>query len=406
MLAALLVPLGLPAGQAAPPDSTRIPTLLVPSHPDSAPPESEPAPLLMPGRAGSDSLDRDPAARARQHFAMARAYEESSPGAAIVSYRTALRLDPGIPEAHYRAGLLFMTRSQYAEAAKHFAAELQNQPDHADATRELGIALARQGDHAQAIPVLERLIGRHPRDGRNWHAAGFAYLVAKRSRDAEAALRRAIELPPPSAEEHRDLGAVLAQAGRPREARIQYRRALILSPRDAGTWINLANLERRAGRFDDALAAYRRAEQSDSTATLAYQGQVEMLRERERLAEAGDVYRRWVRAAPAEHVARIDAIRLFEGLGRGDIALELARDGVRRAGDQGEPWLIYGMALAKEGRLRSALEQLRQAESTFGSDHSGRERAAKVIAALRAAAPDSLRELFRADSAAHSTRQP
>jgi tetratricopeptide (TPR) repeat protein len=394
-----------PAAAAA--DSVSEPTLFVPGRPDSSPPESEPAPLLIPGRPSPpDSLIRDRFVRAEEQFRLGLSMEKSSPGVAITAFRNALRLNPAIAEAHYRAGRLFMTRAQYGEAAKHFEAEIERRPAHEDATRQLGIALAHLGNPQRAVEVLERLLTRRRRDGATWHALGFAYGVAGRDRDAIAALRRAIALPPASAEEHRDLGALLAKTDRPREARTEYRRALGLAPGDAGTWFNIGNLDRRLGRPDDALLAYRRASSADSAFGAAYQAEIDLLRAQGRIAEAGEVYRRWLRNLPADHTVRLDAVSFFQGVGRHDVALEIARDGVREAGKAGEPHMIYGMALARHGDLREALRELRAAEAAFAGRAADRQRALQLIAALHAAAPDSLREVFRADSLDHATRQP
>src|SRR5215475_6891048 len=132
---------------------------------------------MDPGRANPvDSTVADRKTRAHQVFQQALGYErDHHPGAAIVSYRTALRLDPTIRDANYRMGLLFNTRSQWAESRKCFAAELELHPDHADAARELALSMARTGDAPEAVTRLLVLSKKSPRDGRIWHALGFAY---------------------------------------------------------------------------------------------------------------------------------------------------------------------------------------------------------------------------------------
>jgi len=397
-------PRSVDAGSAAAAETARtIPSLLVPARPDSAPPESAPAPFITPGHfEASDSALVSSAAAAREQYRIGRALERSQPGAAVVAYRNALRIDPDIRDAAYRAGLLMAGVGSNADAAKMFAAEIAHHPDHLDAERELGIAQTRTGQYPEAIGRLESLTRRQPRVDQNWQALGFAYASAGRPKDAEAAIRRAVELPPERGEEHRDLGAVIASQGRDGEARAEYRRAGVLSPRDPSVWINLGNLERRAGRPDSALVDYRRAEACDSSLGLALAAQIEVLRESGRLAEASEVYRRRLARVPADHAARLEAIRLQTEMGRPDLALELAREGVRDAGDQGTSWEIYGMTLAGQGRHREALAQLRRAEQKFRDRPADAERVRGLIRSLRASAPDSLRGVFAADSAAHA----
>jgi Flp pilus assembly protein TadD len=385
--------------RAAPPAEPGA-TLLVPARQDSAPPESAPAPLLIPGRPSpGDTTARSAARRARDAYLMGQQLErQGAPGAAIVSYRNAVMFDPTIPDANFRMAMLFLTRDQVGEAAKCLAAEVEHHPENDDAIRQLGLCLARMGDAPRAVQHLERLARRRPNDGANWQALGFAYLAARRPREAEASLRRALRLPPTTVEELRDLGAALGALGRDGEARVQYRRALALEPCDPSSWVNLGNLERRGGRRDSALTHYRRAEACDSGFALALQGQVQLLREQKRDGEAADAYRRWLRRHPDHHGARLEAVRLLDALGRGDEALAVATEGTRQPVDSGQPHVILGMVLRGRGDIRGALTELRRAEKLFRGSATEHERVRRTIAAMRAGAPDSLRAMFVADS--------
>jgi tetratricopeptide (TPR) repeat protein len=389
-----------------PPPSGRGATPPVSVQPDSVPPESEPAPLLIPGRPSpGDSSVRNLPQRARDAYALGRQLELGGAlAAAIASYRNAVRFDPAIPDANFRMGMLFLLRDQVGEAAKCLAAEVEHHPENDDAIRQLGMCLARLGDTGRAIQHLERLARRRPKDGANWHAVGFAYLAARRPRDAETALRRAIRLPPPTAAERRDLGTALVALGRDAEARKQFRLALELDPGDPPSWVNLGNLERRAGRADTALAYYRHAEAADSGLALALQAQVQLLRDMKRDDEAADAYRRWLDRHPDHHGARLEAVRLLDAIGREDEALALAREGTQRAADAGQPHVILGMVLRGRGDTRGALAELRRAETLFRGKSDEQERVRTIMAALRASASDSLRALFAADSVAAAGR--
>lgn len=405
LLAGSIAP-GAPASAAAPaagaaPDTTRrAPALLVPARPDSAPPESAPAPLLIPGRpAPPDSSTLTRAQRARESYRLGRQLEAAgSHGPAIISYRNAVRFDPTIPDANYRMAMLFLTRDQVGEAIKCLLGELSRHPENVDASRHLGLCFARMGDSTRAIDHLDRLSRAHPADGAVWHALGSVYLMSNRPRQAEAALRKALRLEPTTAEELRDMGAVMAALGRTSEARIHYRRALQISPADAPTWFNLGNLERRASRPDSALALYHHAEASDSAFVPGLEAQIQVLRERRRDREAIEVYRRWLRQHPDHHGARIEAVRMLDEGGREDEALALAREGTEQVKNSGHPWLILGMVLRGRGDTRGAVAALRQAEVLFKDDARERDRATSTIAALRGSASDSLRALFAADS--------
>lgn len=365
---------------------------------------SEPAPLIVPGRPAARDSVVTREARALEKARQGAGFERQGQfGPAIMAYRNALDLDPSLRDVHYRMGKLFLAREQLPEAARQFAAELERHPDHFDSHRELGLALARLGDSTRAIARLEQLTRTVPNVDRNWGALGFAYSMSGRMEDAERALRRAIELPPDRAEEQRDLGVLLAATGREPEARAAYQRALALDRQDPTVWFNLGNLERRSSRREEALAAYRGSEAADSAFRPAMDGQVAVLVELGRQAEAGEVYRRWLKRKPDDHTARLAAVQHFASIDREDVALELARDGVRRHPDSPDAHLILGLTRAASGETRAALQSLQAAEAGFRNAASRRQ-VRDVIAALSREAPDSLRALFVEDSLARAAR--
>jgi tetratricopeptide (TPR) repeat protein len=397
LLAALLAPGRVPVTRADVP-----PLLLPPKRDTTSRIESEPAPLLLPGRPGpAEGESRSKATRAREQYVIARALEEQTAfAAAITAYRNALELDPKLRDAHFRVGRLFVRAGQHAAAVSEFAAEVSLDPANTPAARELGLALANAGDTASAIRQLELLTRRAARDTASWKALGYAYGVARRNADAERALRRATALAPGDAGAWRDLGVMVALNGRANEARQAYARAARLDPRDGATWLNLGNLESREGRWPAALAAYREAEARDSTLLAACAGQVNALQRLGRDDELGAVYRRWLAVRPDAPETRIEAIRHFSARGRNDVALELARDGVRANPRSGEAHLALGMALDLSGDTAGMLAELRRAGELLREPEQ-RQRLAASIAARRARAPDSLRAIYAADSVAH-----
>ncbi len=296
-------------------------------------------------------------------------------------------------------GHVFEAIGQYHEAAKCYAAEYGLDRSNREIGRLLGLSQARSGEGDKAILTLESITRRWPNDGASWQALGFAYMALRKVPQAEVALRRAVALGPDLSSEHRDLGALLASRGRNADARAEYRKAIALDPRDATAWVNLANLDRRAGNAEEALRGYDEALRRDSTFGLAWQGRIGALLETHRDADAGVAYRRWVDAVPGDLDARLEAVRWFDGQGRRDIALELARDGVRKNPNAADAHMVLGMALESSGNTRGALAELHRAEA-MSADRASKTRVQQLIAALRASAPDSLRALFEADSAA------
>ena len=80
-----------------------------------------------------------------------------------------------------------------------------------------------------AIERLQRTVGCSP-DGQTLGEVGQMWLMLRRPRDAEPALRRAIELEPDVASHHNNLGAALKRSGQLEAAGACFRRAIELDP--------------------------------------------------------------------------------------------------------------------------------------------------------------------------------
>jgi len=88
---------------------------------------------------------------------------------------------------------------------------------------------------------------------------GLALSSLKRHEEAEAHLRRSIDLKGDEPKSHADLGELLHNMGRRQEAEAEYLRALELDPANSIVIINLGTLLRDSGRFTEASDLYRRA---------------------------------------------------------------------------------------------------------------------------------------------------
>lgn len=373
-----------------------------------------PVPLLLQAPAAGDSAPggatprgaapapADTAARRRARELYGRGIlleQQAAYSAAIVSYTNAARMDPTLRGPSFRIGQLYASRRQWDPAARAFREEMRRDPNHRPAAREFALMLVELGDTTRAVRMLEGLTRRAPADPTVWRALGFAHERRGDHRAAEKALRGAVALDAKYALAWRDLGVVLAAQDRTREARDAYRRAIAAAPRDVGAIVNLANLESGAGAHARALELYRSAEKLDSLQGYAYQGQVRELVALGREADAGDVWRRWVAVTPQDLEVRESAARHFLRQRRPDVAVAIARDGVRAAPDASGTWWLLGEMHAQMGDTLSAISTLHEARDRAQAPRE-RDRVEASLATLRAAASESLRTRFAEDSTA------
>ncbi len=137
-------------------------------------------------------------------------------------FRAAVQADPKLPEVHFGLGYLLWKKSQFADAAAQFAAELTNDPGQTQALAYLGNSYLQIGDYDKA----------------------------------EGALVQAAAHTPPMAMAHRDLGVLYAKTGRNDAAVKELEKAIALDSKDATTHFQLARAYRALGRGDDAKAEF------------------------------------------------------------------------------------------------------------------------------------------------------
>jgi Tfp pilus assembly protein PilF len=145
-------------------------------------------------------------------------------------YRDAIRLNPDLPELHYKHGNLLTNQGQAAKAEKEYREALRIKPDFPEAHYNLGNVLRRQGK-------LE---------------------------EAEKEFREAIRIKPHFPDAHYNLGVLLHEQGKVAEAEAEYDMVLRLKPDYAEALANLGLRLRDQGRFHEALAELRRGHELGS----------------------------------------------------------------------------------------------------------------------------------------------
>lgn len=110
-----------------------------------------------------------------------------------------------------------------------------------------------------AIEAQQKLAAERPDDPTVQNDLGNLLQLAKRSEEAEAAYRRAIELDASRASFHFNLGLVLEKRGDRREAMKLYKTAVELDPRHAWAHYQIGSLLEKSGRKEAATRSYARA---------------------------------------------------------------------------------------------------------------------------------------------------
>jgi tetratricopeptide (TPR) repeat protein len=159
------------------------------------------------------------ASNASVHLLMGQVHaQQKDYSNALSELKTALQLDPRLPEAHYYAGLVYLHQSEFESAAQEFRAELQIQPTHALTTYHLAYALLAEGHPEQAEPLLRDVIKALPSYESAHFELGRTLLLQGDAAGAIESLETARKLVPDHDATYFQLSQAYRRAGRTQEA--------------------------------------------------------------------------------------------------------------------------------------------------------------------------------------------
>jgi tetratricopeptide (TPR) repeat protein len=115
--------------------------------------------------AGTQSCWAQQTDEVQQHFLAARKDQDAGAySIAITEYRTVLRLNPSLPEAHVNLGLLYFACNRYEESEHELRIADKLRPNMAGVSLWLGVDRLKQNDPKIALIYLERAIRLNPND--------------------------------------------------------------------------------------------------------------------------------------------------------------------------------------------------------------------------------------------------
>ena len=150
----------------------------------------------------------------------------------LAALQTAVELDPENPQYRNALGVVQLQLRRWPEAQAAFEKATELDPTYAEAYHNLGLVMAAQDRLDLAIASYRKALTfpTYPSPELAYHNLGQAYLLQGKLREAEEALRQAIQLEGNNQFSHYLLGVILAEAGRKQEARAAFIVARDLDP--------------------------------------------------------------------------------------------------------------------------------------------------------------------------------
>jgi len=177
---------------------------------------------------------------------------------AIAEYEKLAQLKPNDVETHLLLGQLYGVDHDSTKAEAQFKAAQKIDADSEDVVLNLARLYSDQGDMQRSVEVLSG-VPVDDRTARVEVALAADYDQLKKSKDAIAAYRRAMDLNPDNLDIERGLANALLNAGQLDESQKLFTQIVTAEPQDAQSQIHLSEIQRQQGHYDEALATLEKA---------------------------------------------------------------------------------------------------------------------------------------------------
>jgi tetratricopeptide (TPR) repeat protein len=286
---------------------------------------------------------------------------------ALARFREAIRLDPGLADAHLHLGLALERREQTAEALAAYQEALRLRPDLIEARYGIASVCAKLGDLDGAIAMLEHVVRTLPQLAEAHYNLGlnlwnrYKTTTGLKHNDdltrAVSELEIAVRLDPRQARFHLAFGQLLAERQELARAVEEVRIAAAQTNDDPEYTYNLALVLRQNGELDVAEARLRDALRKRPEHALARRSLGLVLRQKGDLEGAAAELRLAIRALPADAQGH-------QLLGGVLLKLDQSSEGIRelREAIRLDPTLVearvgLAQALARSGATDEARQQ-------------------------------------------------
>lgn len=176
---------------------------------------------------------------------------------AIEAFERARELDPEHPLPHYNVARAYAAAGRLRDAEESFRRHLELEPEHSCAIYDLARVLSDMDQESEALERMLAYVEMEERDPRGQCSLGVQYLRAGRAEEAEAPLRRSLELDPFQDWAVHVLGRRAMDMGDPRLAEAYFREALARDPSLGDARRSLLEAIRARSGIDAAVAELR-----------------------------------------------------------------------------------------------------------------------------------------------------
>lgn len=188
---------------------------------------------------------------------------------AELEFKTALSINPNIPQAYNGLGLVFLKKNSVVEAERMFAKGLKIWPAYQNALNNLGIAYLLQNKYQEAQSSFRQLLNTNPDNANAYGNLGSVYDRLGEFDQAEAAIKQGLALEPQQVDLNFNLGSLYYKMGHLKRSENQFNKVLELNPNYIQAYIGLGNIYTKQEKFFRAETEFKMALKIDPGHPLA-----------------------------------------------------------------------------------------------------------------------------------------
>ncbi len=279
---------------------------------------------------------------------------------AVAEYRKAIELDNRAPVPATTPDVDVRQRPRFEERASEQAVWSGIAP-RAIPHFGLGYILAGQRKTEEATAEFRKAIEIDPRDADAHYNLGLALADQHKAEEAIAEYRKAIEIDPRDAQAHNNLGNALADQHKTEEAIAEYRKAIEIDPRLAQAHNNLGNALADQHNAEEAIAEYRKAIEIDPRLAQAHNNLGSALADQHKAEEAIAEYRKAIEIDPRDAQAHYNLGNALADQHNAEEAIAEYRKAIEIDPRLAQAHNNLGHALADQHKTEEAIAEYRKA---------------------------------------------
>jgi Flp pilus assembly protein TadD len=305
--------------------------------------------------------------------------------AAEDAYRAIVQRAPQAPLGYLKLSRLYRSQNKPRETLAQLEEGYRQNQVSAELLTELVQTQIQQKKHGAAISVCIKRIEDNPRDIFAYNLLGWVYTDMKNYQEAEAALKKAIELQPLWPAPHTNLANLYLLQGRKKEAADGLQAAISANPKDSSAYLSLALLFERDKDYPNAMQIYERALKENPGFWFAANNLAFLIAEtntaKTGLERAKTLVEEALKQRPNEP-ALLDTLGwVYFRMGDNPQARSLIEQALAASPEEGVLNYHLGAVLLKLGQKEEARERLEKALAGEG-DYPGRADAARLLKEL------------------------